>query len=178
MRPAKSTLRGVLAVALTLVGAPAFATDTHTKPEVKPIKKGDKVVGFKMKMILKPDGTSPFVRIGLGRMKAPDGTRQAENFKSRLRDLAGGDLPGYLHVQFPEIEGVNNTEPREVEYQVIYGEGNDLKSGDKVDVVSAWRQPQYSNASNGGVKGNFFHVYGMHDGPVNSGDHEQVILLP
>jgi len=104
-------------------------------------------------------------RVSLSLGKAPAGVLpQPGNY----RDYATGKKQGYLRYKLGEVKQADmpvNT-PTEVEFQAAYGDGNDLKPGDEVDVVSAW-EGDYSP-----------HVWGMTRFGVNSQDTRVVLPGP
>lgn len=115
--------------------------------------------GFHLKLIVRPE-TYTRVRIGLGKMSA------AGLPNTDKRALAAGDQPGYLRLMLGEDATLVVQQAKELEFKVAYGDKNDLKAGEEVDVVSAW-----------GGQG-YWHVFGMFDGPVNQNDRTSVIKLP
>jgi len=152
----------------------------HERIQVRPVKVGGKP-GFKVKLTLVPESYQA-VRVGLGKMKvseelAKNAQSQNPNFSDAKRALAGGAAKGYLRHQFGEVKFTDKHPqnqyiypPKEMEWTVMYGQGNDLKPGDMVDVVSAWDKA--------GGPFDSPHVFGMHDGPVTQGDKTSVITLP
>ena len=135
----------------------ARAVDRHDQIRVKSANVNGRP-GFRLKLAVRPESYTR-VRIGLGRMSA-------QGLTGDKRALAAGDQPGYLRLLLGEHSDLVRNQPRELEFTVTYGDKNDLKPGDKVDVVSAW-------GGNG-----YWHVYGMFDGPVNQNDATSVITLP
>jgi len=81
------------------------------------------------------------------------------------RLLGAGDLPGYIRLKLAELDNLPPNVPKEVQFDVAYGDGNDLKPGDQVDVVTAWQA-------------GYWHIWGMHDGPAHQNDQAFVITLP
>jgi hypothetical protein len=155
----------------------AWAVDRHERIQVTPISRGGKA-GFKLKVTLRPEFYD-HVRVGLGRMTAPADAKNGQFKDPRLRQLAAGDEAGYLRVRLGEHTGLAKTQPHEMEYEVIYGDGNDLTPGEKVDVVSAFHHPTLKQQIDAtGKQVDYWHVFGMHDGPVNQGDTSSVMELP
>jgi hypothetical protein len=159
--------------ALALQVAPAHAYDSHTKPDVKPIYKtvnGEKrVVGAKITTILKSDGgVEP--RLHIGTMELPANEQGIKKWDdTQMRHFAIGKRPGYMLQEFRGLKFQQNG-MEEVSVDVIYGEGNHLKAGDKVDFYSTWDR---------GYPGDQIrHVWGMNDGPVNKNDAQFHIILP
>jgi hypothetical protein len=117
-------------------------------------------------------------RIGLGAMQRPADV-PATGDNTLVRHAAAGIHPGYIRAHFGEFtfdRGPNNQlMPKEIEFDVIYGHGNDLKPGDVVDLVSTFNNP------NPGIQPaqEYWHVYGMHNGPAHAaGNKEMVFTLP
>jgi hypothetical protein len=137
----------------------ARAMDRHDSPP--------KVVGttfngkraFKLTLVLRPQQYRR-VRVGLGRMNTT-------GLSWDKRKLAAGEEPGYLRAMIGEFSDMVPGQAREVEFNVVYGDMNDLQPGDRVDVISAW------------TPGNsYWHVFGMYDGPAHSRDERNIITLP
>jgi hypothetical protein len=149
----------LLSALFLLAATPAWAVARHERIQVKGINKSGQA-GFQLKLTLHPEGYTE-VRVGLGRMKAPAGATSDDK-----RKLAAGEKSGYLRAQLGRMT-LQSYQPHEASFDVIYGKGNSLQPGDRVDVVSAFT----NNHS-------YYHVYGMHDGPVNQGDTSSVIKLP
>jgi hypothetical protein len=152
--------------ALVVLGAAssALAVDRHERIQVSSIVHGGRA-GAKIKLTLRPESYDR-VRVGLGRMTAPPPTAGVPR-DNQLRKMAAGEEPGYLRVRLGEYTGLVRQQPKEIEHVVIYGDGNDLQAGEKVDVVSAFT-----------ANGIYWHVFGMHDGPVTKNDTTSVIELP
>ena len=74
---------------------------------------------------------------------------------------------GYLRAMLGEFKQLRPNQPKEVEFNVVYGAQNDLKPGEEVDVVTAWTNDQ-----------KYWHVWGMWDGPTKAKDASLVIKLP
>ena len=170
-------LAALAALALATLHRDAGAeVDRHERISVKPMSKAGKPIGFKLKLVLRPESYQT-VRIGLGRMTATEEAKKHQNKDSKLRRLAAGEDPGYLRLQFPEITGLVKNQPKELEFEIKFGEGNDLKPGDEVDVLTAWHGGS-STMTYEGKSVQYWHIFGMHDGPVNQGDKNTVIKLP
>ena len=162
MRGSRIAFLVALAV-LAAAGGAARAQSRYERLKVTALKKAGKVIGARVKLVLRPDtGWNPGadrVRIGLGSMdKAKAGTDH--------RAAASDKKKGYLLHQFPQLDGV--TQVKEITLEVLYGKGNKLKGGEKVDVVSAWNAPKGSNPK-------YWHVYGMF---TSQQDKSSVITLP
>jgi hypothetical protein len=165
----------VAALLLTLGCAGAARAQNHENVVVTPIKdKAGTVIGAKFKMILKPSWADR-VRVGLGRLKR-DAAHQGNIDNNLHRALAAGLEPGYIRAQLGDFK-VKPQTPEEVEAKVIYGEGNDLKPGDKVDVVAAFNNLTQHPGPNYGKHG-YWHVWGMQDGPAHQNDASFVFTLP
>lgn len=138
---------GILPIALiTATATSADAVSRHEKVEVKEMKSGGEVVGMRVKLTLRPDGSGyQHVRIGLG----PKGGDKSNDFRQKASDPGKGHL---LH-QFPEVKDIKNNEPKEMTFEVKYADVSNLKPGQEFEVISAW----------GGNPNNkdYYHVYGM-----------------
>jgi len=143
------------AFAAVLVGAAgeAAATDRHERVSITAVKQKGKTVGFKVKLTLRPESYGK-VRIGLG----ANGKLPAK-YSGDKRDLAAGGKKGYIRLKLGELSQLTANQPKEVGYTVTYGKGNTLKPGDLVDVVTAWTRDN-----------SYWHVWGMKNGPVTSGE--------
>jgi hypothetical protein len=149
----------VLALAVGLLcAASAHAISHHDQVAVKPIRKGGELVGFKLNVILK-SGDFSNTQLGLGRSSMRHAIVQAGWDPAKMRGLVFNRDKDYVRFTFPEEARLEKGTPREVEYEVLFGQGNDLKPGDTVDVFSAWRGAQSPH---------FEHFYGV----FNSGDHK------
>ena len=149
----------ILVLGLTLLPLTAHAIDRHEAIQIK-AKQVNGRPGFRLKLVARPESYTR-VRVGLGKMAAPEGSTSDQK-----RALAAGDQPGYLRVMLGEDATLVQNTPKELKFELAYGDNNDLKPGDKVDVVTAW-------GGNG-----YWHVYGMYDGPVNQKDEASVVTLP
>jgi hypothetical protein len=142
---------------------------------VKPIKEGGRVVGARISTVMyKEYSRGPEEgHVHIGSMKltgdaaplAATASARAEN-ADPIRKLAAGQTPGYARWSSGPI-AAKLRQPTEVSFDVRYGEGNDLKPGEQVDVYSTWDQGRTTR-----------HVWGMHDGPVRQGDKSFVVTLP
>ena len=108
----------------------ADAESFHEKEEARPITKGGAVVGMRVVVTLRPDGSQPRVKVGLGKRKNSFGST---NYQTAATDPA----KGYLIHQWPEIE-VPGKAAKEVTLEVLFADVPDLKPGDDVDLVTAW----------------------------------------
>lgn len=147
------------AIALLFAVGVAQADDHHKKPVLKPIKQGDNVIGFRVTAQLHKQHRGVWAKLHVGSMKVPEALKTVDR-----RALANGDIPGYARWSSPNVE-IKQGEVKEIQYDILYGQGNDLKPGDKVDIYTTFDQ---------GHK----HVWGMHEGPVHSGDMDYVFELP
>jgi hypothetical protein len=150
----------VLAFGLLAASPAAEAVSAHERVEAKPITKGGEVVGLRLKLTLRPDGSGyDTVRIGIG---PNDGTRPSDH-----RGAASDPGKGYLLHQFPEVKGVPGNTPKEVTVEVLYKDAPGLlKAGAEVEVITAWSGPHNKG---------YWHVYGMQS---IQRDAASVIKLP
>ena len=149
----------VLALGLLAAAPDADAVSAHERVEAKPITKGGEVVGLRLKLTLRPDGSGyDKVRIGIG---PNNGTRPSDH-----RGAASDPGKGYLLHQFPEVTGVEANKPKEVTVEVLYKDAPNLKPGADVEVITAWSGPHNPG---------YFHVYGMQS---VQRDAASVIKLP
>jgi hypothetical protein len=132
----------------------ALAVARHERVSIKPLKEGRKTVGFKVRLTLYSE-TYTRVRIGVGSAgKLPSGATVDK------RKLAAGTQRGYIRHRIAEVKGLSASAPKEVEYQVRFDGKNKLKPGQMIDIVTAW---------NSSSNGSYWHVFGMKNGPVQSG---------
>jgi hypothetical protein len=108
----------------------------HKVTSVTRVKdKSGKIVGAKINVLFMPGATwggfSPeHVMVGVG--KANLQANPSGNYSREATDPKAG----YLHHLFPREAGM--AQPEERSYTLKYGEGNQLKSGDTVDVITSW----------------------------------------
>jgi hypothetical protein len=141
-------------VALVFASSVAAARSRHESVSVRAIKSGTKVTGFKLKLkLLNHDGYA-LAAVGLvPRDKATTSlTRQEAIQKSA----------GVLRHQFPAVTGLTRGETREVTFQVTYGKGNKLKSGQQLSLVTAWASTMQDTSP---------HVWGAVTANGDSGSH-------
>jgi hypothetical protein len=136
----------------------------HERVKVTPIKEQGKVVGARLKLTLRPTGGEKRVRVGLGPMNYREGGR------NDYRALASDPKKGYLVHQFEEITGLSGNKPIEKNFEIRYGEGNKLKGGEKLEVISAWNSTTGNNA-------NSWHLWGMQN-VHGINDPGSVVTLP
>ncbi len=142
-------LRKALAPLVVLIGSAAILTAAnahagvahHERVEIKEITKDKKVVGLKVKLLIKPESYER-VRIGINAAGA-----QASNHREAASDASKGHL---LH-QFAEV-ALDGTTAKPVELEVLYKDNPKLKPGESFEIVSAYNKK--SNAT-------YWHVYGM-----------------
>jgi len=151
----------LVAVAVALAGLAAAASTAraqsisrHERVQAKPITKAGQVVGFKLKVVVHSANFTN-MQLGLGRASVREEIRQKGWDPGKMRGLLERQDKSYIRTQFPELAGLVNGQPKELELEVHYGKGNDLKPGDQVDVFSAWR-----GAGDGGFK----HFFGVFEG--------------
>jgi hypothetical protein len=160
---------GILAVVGLAHDAGAVAH--HEQVVMSQVKKGGVVVGARFKGLAIPEGYER-ARFNLGAMKrGPELPPTGDT--TPVRHAGAGIGPGYTRAHLGEVvfdkDPAGKALPKEIDFEVTYGQGNDLQPGDVVDLVSA-----YNNASNAP----YWHIFGMHDGPVNKGDTAHVFTLP
>ena len=158
----------------------AAAVAHHEQVVVHKLRDGNKqVVGMRVHMIIDPENYDQ-VRINIGKLKLhPNDPADAKTkvVDAELRSIAAGLKPGYVRAMLGELKGLklkagqtNMYELQDVKFDVLYGQGNDLKAGEKVDI--------YTTFHNDKTNATYWHVFGMHDGPVNVKDPAHVHELP
>ena len=169
-------LRGALAGALLVVAILALpgvarAVAHHNNVLLQKLRGADgKVSGFRIHGVLVPE-TYKLVRLNVGKMSI-DPTLGIQHGSTDHRLLAAGIKPGYVRAQLQEfdvgkMQGAGGM--YEFKLDVHYGVMNDLKPGDKVDIYT-------THSAAGGAS--YWHVFGMHQGPVNQNDMTHVHDLP
>lgn len=153
--------RAVVALFVSLLGANAHADARHEDVELKPWKEQGEVVGFKLKLTLRPAYYS-FCQVGLGCM---DEKKAGADYTEKRRAAWDKDK-GYLRLVFPLETGLSGD--KDVEYPVRYGDGNDLKPGETVDVISGFSQNEPKDRV-------YVHIWGMAFGPVTKSDEKYVL---
>jgi hypothetical protein len=172
---ALSSLLGLVAFA-----APrrAGAVAHHEQVVVQKLRDAkNKVVGARVHMIVDPEEYNR-VRINIGKLQIDPKDKPND---THHREVAAGMKPGYVRFQLGELQNLKlkptqtsgwgaQHELQEVKLDLFYGQGNDPKPGEKVDLYTTFnhltKNPSY------------WHVYGMHDGPVNRNDTTHVHDLP
>ena len=115
--------------------------ETHERVTVSEwVEKGD-VVGIKVKLTLRPKGVTQ-VRVGLG-----DQSKQAiaklNSHDSSWRKAAAGVSGSFIVHSFGEVKGVTARTPKQVEFSVRYSDAPNLTPGQNIEVVTAWKKPNY-----------------------------------
>ncbi|HUS67834.1 MAG TPA: hypothetical protein VMZ28_25035 [Kofleriaceae bacterium] len=131
----------VLFVALAAGARTADAESFHEKVEARPINKAGAVVGLRLILTLRPDGTQKKVLVGLGK---PSSSYSSTNYRTAATD----PKQGYLVHQWPEVE-LDGKNPKEVTLEVLFADAPGLQAGTDIDVVTAW------------TGGSAVHVWGM-----------------
>jgi hypothetical protein len=156
--------RGVLvALVCVALASPAGAVPRHDKVQVTPIKKNGQVVGARITMVLLNDHSAMFPDAYVGLVN-PSVTRTISRPQAVQPNL------GQLVHQFPPVKGLQMNQPHEAKFEIIYGAGNSLKSGDHLDVISAW--------PGNGTTFNNPHVFGAVLGGGRPAGHSGDITLP
>jgi hypothetical protein len=132
----------------------ALAVARYERVSLRPLTEGGKTVGFKVRMTLYAESYTR-VKISVGSAgKLPSG-RNVDK-----RKLAAGTQRGYVRHTIADLKGLSGPAPKEVEFQVMFNARNKLKPGQTIDIVTAWNKPANSG---------YWHVFGMKNGPVQSG---------
>ena len=120
--------------------------ETHERVSVTDwVEKGD-VVGVKVKLTLRPTSFTQ-VRVGLGD-QAQQSLAGMKNSDNTWREAAAGVKGNYIVHSFGEVKGVTARTPKEVEFSVRYANAPNLKPGQPIEVVTAWK------------KGTYWHIHG------------------
>ena len=161
-------------LALSIAPSAAHAVAHNDKVTVEKLRDPNtkQVIGARIHGIADPENYSRF-RVNIGKLQLP--AKPAND--TEHREMAAGIKPGYVRAQIHEAQNltVKPSQPgwhelQEFHVDVIYGQNNDLKPGDKVDIYTTYNNP-VSNPT-------YWHVFGMHDGPVNKGDVTHVHEMP
>jgi hypothetical protein len=158
----------------------AAAVAHHEQVVVQKLRDANKkVIGARVHMIIDPENYDK-VRINVGKLKL-HATNPADA-KSHVpdtehREIAAGIRPGYVRMMLGELTGLKlkqgqtgQFELQEVKFDLIYGHGNDIKAGEKVDIYTTFNEAH--------KQATYWHVFGMHDGPVNVKDAAHVHEMP
>jgi hypothetical protein len=114
------------------LGRPASAqVPRHESVQISPIKQNGGVVGMKVKLILHTTDSVRFPKAHVGLVRPSD-------IQTLDRGQAVDPSQGKLIHQFEAVSGVLSNAPVEKEFQLMYGAGTSLKSGERFDMVSAW----------------------------------------
>jgi len=140
---------------------------------------GNKLVGARVHMIVDSESYNR-VRILVGKLKInPTDTRDAKAHltSDEHRHIAAGIKPGYVRLQLGELQNLklkpNQTtyhELQEVKFDLYFGEGHDIQAGEQVNIYSTFNHPMTNQT--------YWHVFGMHDGPVEVRDITHLHLMP
>lgn len=136
MKPAKFALPFALTLAL-LAPAAAHAFSSvpgHTAPTVKPIKKGGVVVGCTVSFCVK-DPSSGY-KFSHPRLLTPanvQALRSNQNRSQAIDPALGMIRYAMPTISVPQVGVVHN-----IDHEIIYGQGNDLKGGEQLELITAW----------------------------------------
>ena len=142
---------------MTLSFGKAHAISRHEGVKAVPFRQKGKLVGFKLTMVLKSQGFN-VARVGLGRSSVREELKKKGWDAVQMRRLVETEDMRYIRLTLPDATHLSEANPRELELEVRYGEGNDLKPGDVVDVYSAWKRE---------TDRGYQHFFGVFEG----GDH-------
>lgn len=164
-------------LALTFAPGAAHAVAHHSDVVVQKLRdaKTQKVIGARIHMIADPEDYD-HIRVNLGKMKIDPTTKQQPGYNHR--QMAAGFQPGYVRAQALDVQNIpkkansSHHELQELKMDVVYGQGNDLKPGDKVDIYTVYNGQKASMGSS------HWHVYGMQDGPMTTNDTTHVHEMP
>lgn len=146
-------MRAVLVGILCWAGL-AQADPNHSNPRSAAWKQGGQVVGVKVTLRFQTTGTRfPKARVALVTAGQSKGIRQKGIQTSEHADL-------FLH-QFAPVEVPTDGTPIEHTLSVRYGDGNQLRSGMRVAILTRW--PASENQS-------LFHLWG------DGGDPQEIDL--
>jgi hypothetical protein len=129
---------------------------------VTPIKNEGQVVGARISMVLINDYSTNDAYVSLVSPQLRQALTRPEAVQPGLGKLAH---------QFPPEKGIVVGQPREVTFEILYGQGNTLKSGDHFDLLSAWPGSGGNNIQNP-------HVFGAVLGHTRPAGHLGDIQLP
>jgi len=152
-----------VSVVLMSLASLAHAVPRHDRVTVKPIKKGGAVVGARFEMLLINDHSAQFPDAYVGLM-TPGTTKVITRPEAVQMPL------GKLAHQFAPVKGIQINQPHAATFELIYGQGNALKSGDHLDLVSAW--------PGNGTAFNNPHVFGAVLGSTRPAGHVGDVTLP
>ena len=152
----------LLTLALVLAVPAAHAVPRHDQMKVKAIRKNGKVVGAHISMLLMNDN-GPSFQDAYVALVTP------ANRASLTRPQAIQPQLGKLEHQFNPVKGILLNQIQQADFKVMY-DGTKFKSGDHLDVLSAW-------PGNGTDMINP-HVFGAVFGASRPAGHQGDITLP
>jgi len=152
----------LLTLALLAATPAAYAVPRHDSVKVEPIKKGGVVVGAHISMVLTNDKNLRPLNAYVA-LVTPANRRSLTRAQAILAKL------GKLAHQFKPVKRIAFNKPREAEFDLMY-QGTNFKSGDHLDVVSAWPGM--------GAPVNSPHVFGAVLGASRPPGHKGDITLP
>lgn len=134
--------RGTFALSLTLAvallapaAAHAFSSvPGHTAPTVKPIKKGGVVVGCKIEFCVQ-DPSSGY-KFSHPRLLTRPNVQALRGTQNRAQAI--NPQLGMIRYALPTISVPNLRVVHPIEHKIIYGQGNDLKGGEELELITAW----------------------------------------
>lgn len=145
-----------IAAGLAFGSVAEAARSHHEQIDVQPIKKGRKVVGATISMILSNDDSYGQSKVSLVKTERTGQIQREDTFKKAGTMVQSG------------VVNVKGKSTEELILKVIYGKGNKLKGGEGLDVVSGWR-----NAASDSP-----HVWGAVLGSSRPSGHVGDITLP
>jgi len=133
------------------------ARSHHEQVKVTAIKRGGKVIGAKVDMVLMNDDGYEEMRASLVQPATTSSLQRQDSFDKSKAVVAS------------PIKSVKGKTADRLTMQIIYGQGNNLRGGEHLDVVSGWRRAGASVSA---------HVWGAVTGANRPVGHQGDIQLP
>ena len=162
----RSTLLAALSVAVLIVTfAPdGWAQARHERVKVTAMKSKGKVIGARIKAVMRPASGYNHVQLVLGKAKKAN-----EYDGMTYRAAAAGQTKGYVVQQGPKTKVTKDVHP--LEFVIKFDAKNKLKPGDKVDLTSVWGKDGKAPSMKPGEQ-NSLHVWGM----TRNGQSREIVL--
>jgi hypothetical protein len=140
------------ALAFVLLLSPAALAISRHEVPARPRALRDRagrIIGAEIRLLARSEGL-PVVRVGLGRTAVSGPLR---GNPGKVRALLEHRDPRFIAFQSEERHGLS-LGATELKLVIHYGQGNDLKGGEEVDVWTAW----------GREAGKYLHYFGVFSG--------------
>jgi hypothetical protein len=158
---------GVLGVLYSVLCPPNASADVsnHSNVKVTAIREGNKVVGARISMVLRDIERYGHAHVSLAdpKLREASGVKVDRNGLFTLEPHRATFVDRTKVHLFDPVETQFNV-PQEATFELRYGQGNNFKGGERLDVVSSWTRDGVQ------VGHNFGAVYGAARPEGHTGD--------